>query len=80
MCSTSTRISSIHKDGSLLTLCDAGTGRRGAERKAGHDTFSSVKASEARQTVENDPCPRSFTSLYLSPTCTSSDLLQVRKL
>lgn len=31
-------------------------------------TFSSVKASRAMQTLENDPCPRSFTKVYLSPT------------
>ena len=42
-------------------------------------TFSSVKASKARQTVENDPCPRSFTSVYLSPTCISTDPVQVQK-
>ena len=43
------------------------------------NTFSSVKASKARQTVENDPCPRSFTNLYLSPTCISTDPVQVQK-
>ena len=62
-----------------MTGSVAGTGGIGVERKVEHDTFSSVKASEARQTVENDPCPRSFTNLYLSPTCTSSDLVEVQK-